>query len=104
MTPWPGIRRGTDWTVPMVPGLVRRDRGAGEVVGRDLVGADLADQVLVRRQKPRKSRVSASLMHGTSRVRDAVGLLDVDGEAEADVGVADRPPGLPSRLDEGASS
>ena len=23
MTPWPGMRRGTDWTVPMVPGLVR---------------------------------------------------------------------------------
>ena len=23
MTPWPGMSRGTDWTVPMVPGLVR---------------------------------------------------------------------------------
>ncbi len=23
ITPWPGIRRGTDWTVPIVPGLVR---------------------------------------------------------------------------------
>ncbi|GAA3109649.1 hypothetical protein GCM10020001_029860 [Nonomuraea salmonea] len=22
MVPWPGIRRGTEWTVPMVPGLV----------------------------------------------------------------------------------
>ncbi len=23
MAPWPGMSRGTDWTVPMVPGLVR---------------------------------------------------------------------------------
>ena len=23
MSPWPGMRRGTDWTVPMVPGFVR---------------------------------------------------------------------------------
>src|SRR5947209_6827487 len=23
ITPWPGMRRGTEWTVPIVPGLVR---------------------------------------------------------------------------------
>jgi hypothetical protein len=23
IVPWPGIRRGTEWTVPIVPGLVR---------------------------------------------------------------------------------
>ena len=23
IVPWPGISRGTEWTVPMVPGLVR---------------------------------------------------------------------------------
>ena len=23
MAPWPGMSRGTDWTVPSVPGLVR---------------------------------------------------------------------------------
>ena len=43
-------------------------RDPGEVVGAQLVGADLADQVLVGRPEARKSRVSASRMHGTMRV------------------------------------
>jgi len=32
MVPCPAISRGTEWFVPMVPGLVRLIVGAGEVV------------------------------------------------------------------------
>ena len=88
IAPWPGMRRGTDCTVPRVPGLVRVDVAPAKSSARELVGADLADQVLVGVQNPRKSRVSAPLI----RARAACGcrrLLDVDGEPEADVLVAD---------------
>jgi hypothetical protein len=61
-------------------GVGEADGGAGEVVGRELVVADLADELLVGRENPAKSRVSASLMHRHEQRAAAVGLLDVDGE------------------------
>ena len=47
MAPWPGMSRGTDCTVPMVPGLVRVTVAPAQVVGGQLVGPDLVDQLLV---------------------------------------------------------
>ena len=47
------------------------------------------------------SSVSASLMHGTSRLAAAVALLDVDGEAEPHVLVPHDSRGSVGRLDEG---
>ena len=52
MTPWPGISRGTDCTVPIVPGLVSVTLAPGEVVDRQLVLLDLADQLLVGGEEP----------------------------------------------------
>ena len=54
MTPWPGMSRGTDCTVPIVPGLVSVTVVPAKSSGAELVGADLADQLLVGAQKPRE--------------------------------------------------
>ena len=67
-----------------------RDRagGAGEVVGRDRVRADLADQLLVRGEEGGEvERVGLLDVGHEQRVR-AVRLRDVDGEAEVHVVVA----------------
>ena len=47
IAPWPCISRGTEWLVPMVPGLVRLIVDAGEVVGRQLARPGPPDDVLV---------------------------------------------------------
>ena len=89
ITPWPGMSRGTDWTVPMVPGLVRVTVAPAKSSGGELVGADLADQVLVGApEAPEVERVGVA-DHRHEQGAGAVGLLHVDGEAEADVLVAD---------------
>ena len=69
MAPCPGIRRGTDCMVPRVPGLV-----SDTVVPEKSSGVILLVWILRMRSsyastKARKSRVSASLMHGTRSVR-----------------------------------
>ena len=74
IVPWPAISRGTEWIVPMVPGLVRRDRGAREVVDGQLAAARLADDVLVGGPELAKSISSVALMHGTSSGRVPSGL------------------------------
>ena len=88
MRPWPGMRRGTDWTVPIVPGLVRVTVMPAEVVGGELVGADLADEVLVGAPEgPEVERVGVADDRDQERAA-AVALLDVDGDAQPDVLVA----------------
>ena len=52
MTPWPGIRRGTLWTVPIVPGLVSVIVAPWKSLDGQLVASDLADQVLVGSEEP----------------------------------------------------
>jgi hypothetical protein len=69
MTPWPGMRRGTDWTVPMVPGLVSVKVTPAKSSGVTLLRLTLPISSSYRAWKAAKSSVSASLMHGTNRVR-----------------------------------
>ena len=73
----------------MVPGLVRRDGGAGEVVGAELVGADLADELLVGAPEAAEVERVGVADHRHEQRAAAVALLDVDGDAQADVLVAD---------------
>ena len=73
-------------------GVGEGDGGAGEVVGRELVAADLADQLLVGApEAPEVQRVGVA-DHRHEQGAAAVLLLDVDGEAEVDVLVADDAP------------
>ena len=52
ITPWPGISRGTDCTVPIVPGLVSVTVAPGKSSTVSLLVRDLADEVLVRGEEP----------------------------------------------------
>ena len=72
-------------------GVGEGDRGPAEVVGGELVGPDLADQVLVGAPEgPEVERVGVADDRDHERAA-AVALLDVDGEAQADVLVAHDP-------------
>ena len=69
-------------------GVGEADGGAGEVVGRDLVRAHLADELFVRApERTEVERVRISDHRDEQRAR-AVALLEVDGDAEPDVLVA----------------
>ena len=69
-------------------------RGAGEVVGGDLVGVDLAHQLLVGADEARGSPgASASVMHGTSRVRLPSAFSTSTARPEPHVLVPDDPGG-----------
>ena len=74
----------------MPPGLVRRDRGALEVVDRELVVAGLADDVLVGGPERREVHRLGGLDRRHQQLAGAVGLLHVDREAEVDVGRGDQ--------------
>ena len=80
------------------------DGGAGEVVGGELVGADLADEVLVGRPEAAEVEGVGVRMHRHEQRAAPSRLLDVDGEAEADVLVADDAGLAVGALDERASS
>jgi hypothetical protein len=69
ITPWLGMSRGTDCTVPIVPGLVRVTLTPAKSSGLSLLDRTLRIISSYDPQKPRKSWVSASRMTGTSRVR-----------------------------------
>ena len=70
-------------------GVGQRDRRARHVVGRQLVRADLADELLVRVDESLEvERVGALDARHDQRVR-VVGLLDVDRDAQVDVVVVD---------------
>ena len=70
-------------------GVGEGDRGAGEVVGAQLVAANLADDLLVGGQESLEVEgVGVADARHDQRAR-AVGLLDVHGQAETDVVVTD---------------
>ena len=73
----------------MVPGLVRRDVGALEVVDGQLVGLDLADQLLVGGEEPGEVEAVGVADHRHDERAGAVALVDVDGEAHVDRLVGD---------------
>ena len=89
MTPWPGISRGTDWTVPMVPGLVSVMVAPWKSSTASLLVLDLADEVLVGGEEAGEVERVGVAEHRHDQRAAAVGLLDVDGEAHVDVRVAD---------------
>ena len=66
-----------------------RHGDAGEVVGGQLVGADLADELLVGGEEAGEVEGVGVLDARHEQRAAAVALLDVDGEAEAEVLVAD---------------
>ena len=63
------MSRGTDWTVPIVPGLVSVTVAPAKSSGLSLFDRTLRMSSSYAPQKPRKSSVSASRITGTSRVR-----------------------------------
>ena len=69
-------------------GVGERHGDAGEVVRGQLVGAHLADEVLVGGVEPVEVEGVGLLDAGHEQRAAAVALLDVDGEAEAEVVVA----------------
>jgi hypothetical protein len=74
MVPWPAISRGTECTVPMVPGLVRVIVVPTKSSAVSLFARARRTTSSYADQKPAKSIVSAPLMDGTSRVRDPSGF------------------------------
>ena len=85
IAPWPFISRGTEWLVPMVPGLVRLTVVPWKSATVELVVAGLADDVLVRRPERGEVHRLGGLDRRHQQLPGAVGLLHVDGEAEVDV-------------------
>ena len=64
------MSRGTEWTVPIVPGLVMLIVVPVKSSGEILLLRTLRMISSYAVQNPLKSRVSASLMQGTSSVRE----------------------------------
>jgi hypothetical protein len=64
------MRRGTDWTVPIVPGFVSVTVTPAKSSGAILLVRTLRMSSSYAAQNPRKSSVSASRMHGTRSVRE----------------------------------
>ena len=70
MTPWPGISRGTDCTVPIVPGLVSVTVAPAKSSAVSLLALDLADELLVGgREAGEVERVGVADAPGTTSVR-----------------------------------
>ena len=69
IAPWPFIRRGTEWLVPMPPGLVSVIVVPWKSSTVSLLSRALRTTSSYAVQKPAKSIVSAPLMEGTSSWR-----------------------------------
>src|SRR3954447_3578283 len=74
MAPWPAINRGTEWTVPMVPGLVRLIVVPAKSSAVSLPVRALRIRSSYAAQKREKSTVSAFLMFGTTSEREPSSL------------------------------
>ena len=69
MNDCPGMRRGTEWTVPIIPGFVIVAVVPAKSSGDIFCARTLPITSSYAAQKPAKSRASAPLMLGTSSVR-----------------------------------
>ena len=85
----PGHESGHRLDRPDCAGIGEARRRPREVVRADLLVARLADEVLVRQPERAEVEGVGVLDHGDEQGVGSVGLLDVDGEAETDVGVVD---------------
>ncbi len=74
IVPWPAISRGTECTVPMVPGLVRLIVVPAKSSAVRLLLRARRTTSSYAAQKPAKSIASAPLIEGTSRVREPSGF------------------------------
>ena len=84
IAPCPAIRRGTEATVPMPPGIGQRERGALQIVGGELVVARFRDELFVLRAKRREvERVGVADHRHDQRAR-AVFAFGVDRQPEMD--------------------
>ena len=72
------------------PRVGQGDRRAGEVVGGDLVGVDLADQVLIGGDEALEVP-GVGIGDAGDEQGPPTGLLDVDGQTQPDVLVTDHP-------------
>src|SRR3954452_13001770 len=70
IAPWPAINRGTEWTVPMVPGLVRLIVVPAKSSAVSLPVRALRMRSSYAAQNREKSSVSAFLMFGTTSERE----------------------------------
>ena len=75
MQPWPDISRGTEWTVPIVPGFVRLIVVPWKSSTVSLLCRALRTMSSYADQNWLKSIVSAPLMAGTSSWREPSGLV-----------------------------
>ncbi len=70
MNPWPGMRRGTEWTVPIIPGLVMVTVVPAKSSGVIAPVRTLRINSSYAAKNPAKSRSSACLTLGTRSVRE----------------------------------
>ena len=88
MKPWPGMSRGTECTVPIIPGFVIVHVVPAKSSGEILPAAHLLDERFVRApERGEVERVGVLHARHEQRVR-AVAPLHVDGEPEVHVLVA----------------
>ena len=85
MAPWPRISRGTEWLVPIVPGLVSEMVVPWKSSTVSFAVARLAHDHLVRRPEGREVHRLGGLDAGHQQLSGAVGLGQVDRQAQVDV-------------------
>ena len=90
MAPWPFIRRGTECTVPMLPGLVSEMVTPDEVLGGELAVTRAPDDVLVGAVELREVHRLGVLDRGDDERAAAVLAGQVDGQTEVGVRGGDR--------------
>ncbi len=86
IAPWPTIRRGTDATVPMPPGLVSVNVAPVCSSTDELVVARLGDELFVGGAERREVEAGRVLEHRHDQEARTVFLLRVDGQAEVNAG------------------
>ncbi len=95
--PLPGHEAGDRLARPEGPRVGQRDRGSREVVGGDLVGRDLPDQLLVRAHEPPEVHRVGARDARHEQGPAAVALFDVDRETRNRRAGAGRRPASPWR-------
>ena len=85
MAPWPTMRRGTECSVPIVPGFVSEIVVPWKSDGLERVVPRPPHHVVVRRPEPREVQGLRVLDIGDQELARAVGPHDVDRDSHVDV-------------------